>query len=384
MILDPNKTYLQWNGITFPNSSNATFKAPAGSSIDWGDGTIETFNTTSTTVNTHTYTDGKSDHTIIISGLTSIEDSAFRECSGLMSITIGNGVTSIGDSAFRGSSNLKNVIIPDSVTNIKQIAFYSCTGLTSVTIGNGVTSIDISVFENCVALKCIIIPDSVTRIRNFAFYGCSNLKIFVLFPETPLILDSTNAIPTTIQTIYVPQSLKETYKTATIWSSFADKIESNNTYLSLIRYDKKNKENINNKFADSIKASKEYVDEQASNKDLYTYTYTFETPEFSMINETITFIAPLIPQIEGALENEQIVNCIIDFLTSKGYTSQNNMLPCNGNIGYTTDQRCIPFGLYVSDTNLTAAITIQGFDTNSRIIGSTGTGTLEHTKLSLN
>ena len=59
MSLDPNKTYLIWNGTEFPNSTIATFKAPAGSTIDWGDGTVETFATESTTVNTHTYTDGK-------------------------------------------------------------------------------------------------------------------------------------------------------------------------------------------------------------------------------------------------------------------------------------------------------------------------------------
>ena len=80
MSLDPNKTYLVWNGTEFPNSENATFKAPAGSSIDWGDGTVETFDTASTTVNTHTYTDGKTEHTIAISGLTSIDVRAFYYC----------------------------------------------------------------------------------------------------------------------------------------------------------------------------------------------------------------------------------------------------------------------------------------------------------------
>ena len=359
MSLYPSKTYLQWNGTTFPNSSNAKFKAPAGSSIDWGDGTIETLNTESTTVNTHTYTDGKTNHTITISGLTSIENSTFEGCSGLTSIAIGNGVTSIGFAAF-----------------------YSCSNLTSITIPNGVTSIGNSAFVYCSGLTSVIIPDSVTSIGNYTFLYCTNLKLIILFPETPPSLGNDSIF--SISTIYVPQKSKEAYKTAQNWSSFADKIESNNTYLSLIRYNKKNKKYINNKFADSIETSKEYVNEQVSNKDLYTYTYTFETPEFSMSNETITFVAPLIPQIEGALTPEQIVTSIIDFLTSKGYTSQNNMLPCNGNIGYITDQRCIPFGLYVSDNNLTAAITIQGFDTNSRIIGSTGTGTLEHTKLTLN
>ena len=72
MSLDPNKTYLVWNGTEFPNSTNATFKAPAGSTIDWGDGTVETFDTASTAVNTHTYADGQTGHTIVISGLTSI------------------------------------------------------------------------------------------------------------------------------------------------------------------------------------------------------------------------------------------------------------------------------------------------------------------------
>lgn len=247
MSLDPNKTYLQWNGTEFPNSVDAQFKAPAGSTIDWGDGVVETFDTASTTVNTHTYTDGKTEHTIAISGLTSIANSAFRACSGLTSVTFGNGVTNIGDSAFRNSSNLKNIIIPDSVTDIKQIAFYSCTGLTSVTIGNGVTNIDISAFENCVALTCIIIPDSVTRIKNFAFYGCSNLKIFVLFPETPPNLGSTSAIPTTISNIYVQQSSKAAYQAATNWNTFANKIVSDNIYLSFVRFNQKNKEYINGK-----------------------------------------------------------------------------------------------------------------------------------------
>lgn len=384
MSLDPNKTYLQWNGTTFPNSSESQFKAPAGSSIDWGDGTIETFNTASTTVNTHTYTDGKTNHTITISGLTSILSDMFKNCSGLTSITIGDKVTTIGAETFYNCSELTTVTISDSVMSIGTWLFFDCTKLTSVKLPTNITSIANYIFYNCTSLTNIIIPESVTSIGNGVFYNCNKLKNIVFFPVLPPSLGS-NVFPSTISTIYVPQSSKESYKTAQYWSSFADKIESNNTYLSLIRYDKKNKENINNKFADSIEASKEYVDTQISAKDLYTYTYIFETPEFSMSNETITFIAPLIPQIEGALENEQIVNCIIDFLTSKGYTSQNNMLPCNGNIGYITSQRCIPFGLYVSDNNnLTAAITIEGFDTNSRIIGSAGTGALEHTKLGLN
>ena len=198
MSLDPNKTYLVWNGTEFPNSTSATFKAPAGSTIDWGDGTVETFATTSTTVNTHTYTDGKTEHTIAISGLTSISDSAFRNCRSLTSITIGNSVTSIGENAFhncrsltsvtignnvtsikayvfRNCSSLTSVTIPNSVTSIEGYTFESCSSLTSVTIGNSVTSIGDNAFENCSSLTSVTIPNSVTIIKGYVFRNCSSL-----------------------------------------------------------------------------------------------------------------------------------------------------------------------------------------------------------------
>ena len=57
---------------------------------------------------------------------------AFRGCSSLTSITIGNNVTSIGDSAFYGCSSLASITIPDSVTSIDNFAFYDCSSLTSV------------------------------------------------------------------------------------------------------------------------------------------------------------------------------------------------------------------------------------------------------------
>lgn len=223
MSLDPSKTYLQWSGTTFPNSQYANFKAPAGSSIDWGDGTIETFNTDSAAVNNHTYTDGKTNHTITISGLTNIQSYSFYDCRGLTSVIIGNGVTSIGN-----------------------YAFYGCRGLTSVTIGNGVTSIGNYAFAYCSGLTSVTIPDSVTSIESNVFEGCSSLKQLILFPSTPPTL-GTSAIPATISTIYVQHSSKEAYQAATNWNTFASKIVWDNIYTSFVRFNQKNKEYINGK-----------------------------------------------------------------------------------------------------------------------------------------
>ena len=70
-------------------------------------------------------------------------------------IIIPNTVTEIKDSAFFRYAEITSVTIPDSVTNIGYYAFYKCTGLTSVTIGDSITSIGEHAFDNCTGLNSI-------------------------------------------------------------------------------------------------------------------------------------------------------------------------------------------------------------------------------------
>ncbi len=158
--------------------------------------------------------------------VTSIGDDAFKNCSGLTSVTIPNNVTSIGEEAFYGCLGLTLVTIPNSVTSIGSFAFkgtawydnqpdglvyvgnvaygykgtmpdntsitlkegtvgissafVGCSGLTSVTIPNSVTSIGALAFSGCSGLTSVTIPNSVTSICNRAFQDCSSLTSVVI------------------------------------------------------------------------------------------------------------------------------------------------------------------------------------------------------------
>ena len=185
----------------------------------------------------------------IPNSVTSIGSWAFADCSSLKSITIPSSVTSIGSAAFFSCSSLKSITIPNSVTSIDGTTFSSCISLTSVTIPNSVTSIGSAAFFSCSSLKSITIPNSVTSIGNSAFRDCSRLIQLILFPSTPPTLGS-DAIPTTIQSIYVQQSSKAAYQAAKTWTAFASKIVGNNIYLSFVRFNQKNKEYIDGKISE--------------------------------------------------------------------------------------------------------------------------------------
>ncbi len=132
--------------------------------------------------------------------VTSIGGSAFRDCSGLISVTIPNNVTSIGKDAFSGGSGLTSVtinnnsivsmprrlssvfgpqvtkyIIGEGVMSIGTWAFDGCSSLTSVTIPNSVTSIGEWAFSGCSSLNSVTIPNNVTSIGEWTFSGCSSL-----------------------------------------------------------------------------------------------------------------------------------------------------------------------------------------------------------------
>ena len=165
--------------------------------------------------------------------VTSISNSAFQSCSGLTKISFPNA-TSIGNSAFSECSGLTSVSFPNA-TSIGEGAFASCSGLTSVSFPNA-TSIGLQAFQYCSSLTSVSIPKA-TSIGDSAFSGSGLTTIYVgTESDTVCTLSHTNAFTncTNLTNIYVPYSLVDSYKSATNWSSFADKIKADRVPVECI------------------------------------------------------------------------------------------------------------------------------------------------------
>ena len=158
-------------------------------------------------------------------GITKVPDGLFRNCNGIVDLTLPDTIVRIGGEAFKNCSKLKvikfsknlekigysafsectgleELTLPDSLknmeykyswgcfpncTNLRKVvipkgleegygAFEGCSNLSEIEWGGGITKIPQGLFRECTGLKTLIIPDTVTEISDDAFRGCSVLK----------------------------------------------------------------------------------------------------------------------------------------------------------------------------------------------------------------
>ena len=111
---------------------------------------------------------------IVGDNVTSIGYQSFMKCTNLTSVSLPDGLLHIGYSAFDDCYALASINIPSTARDIEGAAFSDCRSLTGITLPEGLSSIGEWLLDNCTFTE-IVIPSTVTSIGNGAFSGCSNL-----------------------------------------------------------------------------------------------------------------------------------------------------------------------------------------------------------------
>lgn len=120
---------------------------------------------------------------ILPDSISEIRGRAFAKCKKIVSVNLPDNIEIIKDYAFFGCNNLVSIHLPDSLLEISDNTFQNCYKLTDVIIPQSVKRIGWCAFDNCRQLSKIIIPDSVTEIDALAFYNCFCLNL-VSFPDS--------------------------------------------------------------------------------------------------------------------------------------------------------------------------------------------------------
>ncbi len=158
------------------------------------------------------------------SNVTYINARAFRNFTGLTSLTFGTNVASIGEAAFQGCTGLTAIELPSNVTTIEASTFDGCSSLGSITLSSNVTSIGASAFSGCVGFTEFVVPETVTSIGSKAFSSCTGLTSVTSGRTTPADCaeDAFEGLNYDAVTLHVPSGTADLYRNATGWSVFTN------------------------------------------------------------------------------------------------------------------------------------------------------------------
>lgn len=159
---------------------------------------------------------------VIPESITEIKDFALMGCKNLQSVSLHGGIKNVGKQAFDSCSALEKVHFHDNISSFDICIFWECTSLKEIVLPKAMYEIPEAMFARCSSLEEVTIQENVTMIGYNSFEGCYGLRKVTLTGKYPPAI-SPNTFSSNI-TFHVPEDAVEAYRTAPDWSIHADRI----------------------------------------------------------------------------------------------------------------------------------------------------------------
>ena len=160
----------------------------------------------------------------------------FAGCSALEEVELPTSISGLSQYKtgymFDGCSSLRNITLPSDMTKMEGNMFHDCISLEELDIPATVTTIGYGLTDGCISLKRIINRANIVPVYtgNGAFANCPNLTEMIILQETPPTLGYNSFYKTDNCIFYVPDSVVDTYKSASGWSNMASRIKPLSSY----------------------------------------------------------------------------------------------------------------------------------------------------------
>lgn len=112
---------------------------------------------------------------VVPNTVSNLRDYAFLNCNSLTSVTLSPGVKSIGNEAFNNCGNLTSAALPVTLTEIGDKAFQNCGELVTVQLPSKLTSIGEFAFSGCAKLVSMTMPVGIDVVHENTFKDCTAL-----------------------------------------------------------------------------------------------------------------------------------------------------------------------------------------------------------------
>jgi TPR repeat protein len=119
-------------------------------------------------------------------------------------IVIPKRVKTIGSHAFAYTTLANRIVVEDSVTHIEANAFEDVPA-ERIFLSKNLEYIGEECFKNCRNLNQILIPDSVREIKDRAFEGCESLRSLIIYDECSEIGDNVFAGCNALNEVIIPK-----------------------------------------------------------------------------------------------------------------------------------------------------------------------------------